>query len=289
MLDCIGDAVLSADLAGRITYLNAVAERMTGWSRQDASGQPFADVMTILNGESREAVPNPLTLAMQHDRPVSLAPNSVLVGRDGREFAIEDTATPIHDRRGDLTGAVMVFRDVTAARSSALKLAHLAHHDFLTGLPNRLSLDHRLAQAITSAQRHHQSLAVMFLDMDGFKGVNDALGHAIGDQLLQSVSRRLVACVRGSDTVSRHGGDEFVVLLAELSRPEDAAGVAAKIAACLGLPHEIGSHSLSCPVSIGIGVYPADGTDAERLLKNADLAMLRAKAAGRGAIRFFSA
>jgi diguanylate cyclase (GGDEF)-like protein len=233
-------------------------------------------------------VPNPLALAMQKDRPASLQVNSVLVGRHGREFAIEDTATPIHDRSGLQVGAVMVFRDVTAARSSALKMSHLAHHDFLTGLPNRLSLHQRLSQAIASASRHGQSMAVMFLDMDGFKVVNDSLGHAIGDQLLQSVSRRLVACVRGSDTVTRHGGDEFVVLLAELSRPEDAAGVAGKILASLKAPHEIGHHSLSCPVSIGIGVYPADGADAERLLRNADLAMLQAKAAGRGMFRFFS-
>jgi diguanylate cyclase (GGDEF)-like protein/PAS domain S-box-containing protein len=288
MLDSIGDAVVSADLAGCVTYLNAEAERMTGWSRQDACGQPLAKVLAILNGTSREPVSNPLALALLHGRPASLDANSVLAGRHGLEFAIEDTATPIHDRSGQLVGAVMVFRDVTAARSMAMKLAHLAHHDFLTGLPNRLSLSERLSQAISSADRHRKSLAVMFLDLDGFKGVNDSLGHAIGDQLLQSVSRRLVACVRASDTVSRQGGDEFVVLLAELSRPEDAAVVADKMVASLMLPHQIGSHRLSCPVSIGIGVYPADGTDAEKLLKNADLAMLRAKAGGRGIFRFSS-
>jgi diguanylate cyclase (GGDEF)-like protein/PAS domain S-box-containing protein len=287
MLDSIGDAVVGVDRDGRVTYLNAMAEGMTGWSRQDAEGQPLADVLVILDGDTREPATNPLLLAMQQDRPASLAANSILVGRHGREFAIEDTATPIHDRGGQLVGAVMVFRDVTAARSSALKLSHLAHHDFLTGLPNRLSLNERLARAVASASRHHQSLAVMFLDMDGFKVVNDSLGHAVGDQLLQSVSRRLLACVRGSDTVSRHGGDEFIVLLAELSRPEDAAGVAGKILASLKAPHEIGVHSLCCPVSIGIGVYPADGSDAEGLLRNADLALLQAKASGRGTFRFF--
>ncbi len=288
LLDSIGDAVVSADLAGRVTYLNAVAENMTGWSRQEACGQPIAHVLPILNGASRESVPNPLALAMLHDRRVSLDANSLLVGRHGREFAIEDTATPIHDRSTQLVGAVMVFRDVTTARSMALRMAHPAHHDFLTGLPNRLSLSERLSQAMTSANRHRKSLAVMFLDMDGFKGVNDSLGHAIGDQLLQSVSRRLVACVRGSDTVSRQGGDEFIVLLSELSRAEDAACVADKIVTCLKLPHQIGSHCLSSAVSIGIGVYPADGMDAERLLKSADLALLRAKAGGRGTFRFFA-
>ncbi len=288
LLDALGDAVVSTDLAGRVTYLNAVAESMTGWSRQEACGQPVAHVLPILNGASRESVPNPLTLAMLHDRRVSLDANSLLVGRHGREFAIEDAATPIHDRSRQLVGAVMVFRDVTAARSMALKMAHLAHHDFLTGLPNRLSLTERLSQAMASANRHRKSLAVMFLDVDEFKGVNDSLGHAIGDQLLQSVSRRLVACVRGSDTVSRQGGDEFVVLLSELSRAEDAACVADKIVTCLKLPHQIGSHCLCCAVSIGIGVYPADGMDAERLLKSADFALMRAKAGGRGTFRFFA-
>ncbi len=287
MLDSIGDAIVSVDLEGRITYLNAVAESMTGWSRQDAGGQPFADVLHILDAASRESVPHPLVLAMLNNQPASLDANSVLVGRSGCEFAIEDIATPVHDRSGQLVGAIMVFRDVTAARAMGQRMSHLAHHDFLTGLPNRLSLNERLSQAIASADRHRQSLAVMFLDMDGFKGINDSLGHPVGDELLQSVSRRLLACVRGSDTVGRQGGDEFVVLLAELNRPEDAACVAGKMVACLRLPHQIGAHSLCCPVSIGIAVYPTDGMDAAGLLKSADLALLRAKAEGRGTFRFF--
>jgi GGDEF domain-containing protein len=157
----------------------------------------------------------------------------------------------------------MVFHDVSAARALSLKMSHLAHHDLLTGLPNRLLLNERLSQTIASAHRHRKSLALMFLDVDGFKSVNDSLGHAVGDRLLQSIARRLVACVRGSDTVSRQGGDEFVVLLAEMS------------------------HCLPATASIGIGVYSADGTDAESLLENADLALLRAKAQGRGSYRFF--
>lgn len=289
MLDSIGDAIVSVDLEGRITYINPVAERMTGWSRRDAAGQPFADVLRILNAANREYAPNPLELALMNDRPASMDANSVLIDRHGREFAVEDTATPIHDQGGQLAGAIMVFRDVTAARAMGQKMAHLAHHDFLTGLPNRLSLSERLSQAIASADRHRRTLAVMFLDVDGFKGVNDSLGHATGDQLLQSVSRRLVSCVRGSDTVGRQGGDEFVVLLAELSRAEDAACVAKKMLASLRLSHQIGPHHLSCAMSIGIAVYPADGMDAERLLKSADLALLRAKAGGRGTYRFFSA
>lgn len=286
-LDSIGDGVLAIDLTGRVTYLNAVAERLTGWPRRSALGRPLEDVMNIVKGGTRGAVANPLEAAMRQDRAALLDANSVLIARDGREFAIEDTAAPVHDSHGLLVGAVMVFRDVTAARSLSQKMSHLAYHDSLTGLPNRLLLDERLAQTIAAAHRHRKSLAVMFLDLDGFKRINDSLGHAAGDLLLQSISQRLVGCVRGSDTVSRLGGDEFVVLLAELEHPRDAAIVADKIVADSRLPHQIGPHCLAAALSIGIGVYPADGAEAMTLLRNADLALSRAKAAGGGTFRFF--
>jgi diguanylate cyclase (GGDEF)-like protein/PAS domain S-box-containing protein len=284
-LDSIGDAVVSTDLDGRISYLNAEAERMTGWSRQEAHGRPLEEVLAIIDAVSRDSAPNPLAQVLQHDRPVALNANSVLVGRHGREFPIEDNATPIHDSRGRLAGAVMVFRDVSAARSLSLHLSHLAHHDVLTGLPNRLLLKERLSQAIASAHRHRRLLAVMYLDIDGFKHVNDFLGHATGDLLLQSFSRRLVASVRDSDTVSRQGGDEFVVLLAELAFVGDAARVAGTIVTASKLPHQIGSHCLTAGVSIGIGIYPADGATAEMLLQSADRALYRAKSGGRGTFR----
>lgn len=287
-LDSIGDAVVSIDLDGRITYLNAVAERLTGWSRHDAIGHPHEDVLDIIDERSRESAPSPLALALQHDRPAALNPNSALISRHGRELSIEDTATPIHDGSGRPIGAVMVFRDVSAARSLALKMHHLAHHDALTGLPNRLLLSERVSQTIASARRCHRSLAVMYLDLDGFKQVNDRFGHATGDLLLQSFSRRLTACVRGSDTVSRLGGDEFVVLLAELGCADDAARAAAKIVGDSKLPHQIGIHCLSVKTSIGIGMYPADGTSAETLLRSADLALLRTKLEVPGTFRFFS-
>jgi diguanylate cyclase (GGDEF)-like protein/PAS domain S-box-containing protein len=261
---------------------------MTGWSRQEAVGRPLEEVLRIVEGTSRESAQNPLRMAVLHNTAAGLGPNSVLIDRYGREFAIEDSAAPIRDRGGRLAGAVMVFHDVSEARALSLKMSHLAHHDVLTGLPNRLLLNERLSQTIASAHRHRKSLAVMFLDVDGFKWVNDSLGHAVGDRLLQSIARRLVACVRDSDTVSRQGGDEFVVLLAEMSHPEDAACIADKIVADSQVPHRIGSHCLPATASIGIGVYPVDGTDPETLLENADRALLRAKAQGGGSYRFFS-
>ena len=164
-----------------------------------------------------------MELAVRLDKIVRLSANCVLIRRDGFESAIEDSAAPIHDRQGKVTGAVMVFRDVSVARALSLQISHLAQHDSLTDLPNRRLLNDRLTQAIAWARRHRSQLAVLFLDLDRFKHINDSLGHALGDRLLQSVAARLVACVRGSDTVSRQGGDEFVVLVSELDSAEDAA------------------------------------------------------------------
>jgi diguanylate cyclase (GGDEF)-like protein/PAS domain S-box-containing protein len=286
-LNSIGDAVISTDIVGNITYLNPVAEKMTGWSQQEASGRPLREVLRIIDGDSREPALNPLAMAILHNKSVGLSANCVLIRRDGYECAIEDTAAPIHDPRGQVTGAVIVFHDVSVARTMSLRMSYLAQHDFLTELPNRMLLNDRLRRAIALAQRNRASLAVLFLDVDRFKQINDSLGHAIGDQLLQSIAQRLVACVRNSDTVSRLGGDEFVVLLSELTRAEDAAFTANKILAAVSRPHRIGDQDLNVTASVGIGVYPDDGADAETLLKNADIALLHAKAQGRSKHRFF--
>ena len=260
---------------------------MTGWTRQEASGRPLQEVLRIIDGDSREPALNPLAMAILYNKSVGLSANCVLIRRDGYESAIEDTAAPIHDARGQVTGAVIVFHDVGVARAMSLRMSYLAQHDFLTELPNRMLLNDRLTQAIASAQRHRKSLAVLFLDVDHFKHINDSLGHAIGDQLLQSIAQRLVACVRHSDTVSRHGGDEFVVLLSEVTRAEDAALTANKILAAVSRPHRIGDQDVNVTVSVGIGVYPDNGADAETLLKNADIALFQAKAQGRSNHQFF--
>ena len=279
-LDSIGDGVISIDVAGNITYLNPIAASMTGWSRSEAYGRPLQEVLRLIDGGSRDPAVNPLAMAILHNRTVGLSPHCVLIRRDGHESAIEDTAAPIHDRRGQVTGAVIVFHDVSKARAMSLRMSYLAQHDFLTGLPNRMLLNDRLSQAIALAHRHHSSLAVLFADVDHFKDVNDSLGHAIGDQLLQSISRRLVTCVRDTDTVCRLGGDEFVVLLSEVAHAADAALSSDKILTVLGTPHRIEQLDLNVTVSIGIGVYPGDGKDAETLLKNADAALSQAKANG---------
>src|SRR5579872_1213454 len=286
-LNCIGDAVACTDISGNVTFLNLIAEKMTGWSWQEAAGRPMAEVFRILDAKHRETIPDPMELAVGQDRTMHLPSNCILVRRDGLEFPIEDSVAPIHDREGEATGAVIVFRDVSEARALTLKIAHSAEHDFLTGLPNRMLLNDRINRAIALAQRHHQRLAVLFMDLDGFKHINDSLGHPVGDRVLQSVTKRLMDCVRNSDTVSRQGGDEFVVLLGEVAQSEDAAITARRMLHAVALAHFIDPHELHVTTSIGVSVYPDDGLDAETLIKNADTAMYQAKENGRHSYQFF--
>lgn len=287
-LDSIGDSVLCVDLAGKITYLNAVAEKMTGWSLEEARGRPHGEVFRVVDGTSHQPQPHDLLmLAIEHDKTFTLPNNSVMIRRDGGESAIEDSVAPIHERDDSIVGAVVVFRDTSAARAAERRLSYRAQHDFLTGLPNPVLLNDRIAQAISMARRYEKELAVLFIDLDHFKGINDSLGHAVGDQLLQSVAQRLKASVRGSDAVSRKGGDEFVVLLSEIAHAEHAARSAQKIIAAMAKAHEISGHELLVTASIGIGIYPTDGSDAESLLESADQAMYQAKKAGRNHYCFF--
>lgn len=166
-LNSIGDAVVSTDVSGQVTYLNIVAERLTGWSQQEAAGHDLEEVFRIVDGSTREGVRNPMTFAIEQDRTVALTPNCILIRRDGVEFPIEDSSAPIHDRHGRITGAVMVFHDVSAARATAQSLSHLAQHDSLTGLPNRLLLNDRLTEVMVLADRYRRRVALLFLDLVG--------------------------------------------------------------------------------------------------------------------------
>lgn len=176
---------------------------------------------------------------------------------------------------------------VEKIENTKAKLNHLAHHDALTDLPNRMLLQDRLTQAIELAHRQGKQLAVMFIDLDHFKYINDSLGHATGDGLLKSVAKRLLDCVRQSDTISRQGGDEFIVLLPSIEHAEYAALSAKKILMSLELPHLVEQNEIFIGASIGIGIYPDDGDDTRTLLKNADIAMYHAKQYGRNNFKFF--
>jgi len=286
-INSISDAVIGTDMSGNVDYLNIVAEGMTGWSREETRGRPIGEVMIIIDCSSRVLEPNPTELVLQHNKTMGLTAGTILIRRDGKEVVIEDSAAPIHDWDGKLTGAVIVFHDITAAKDMGLKMAYLAQHDFLTNLSNRVLLNDRITQAIALAKRRGTRLAVLFLDLDNFKYINDSLGHAIGDELLKSVARALCACVRSSDTVSRQGGDEFVILVTEDKYAEDAALPANKILAALAVPHSISEHELHVMASIGISVYPEDGHDTETLITNADTTMYHAKEKGRNNYQFF--
>lgn len=280
ILDSINAAVITTDLLGQVDYLNRAAQRISGWTLEQARGHSIGELMPPLNGSSSvHTAPSP-QIQRQH-RPASPTKGARV------PQAFEDSSAPIHNGDGQISGAVVVFHDVSAAQATADKMTHLAQHDTLTQLPNRLLLDDRLAQAIQLAKRHASSLALMFIDLDNFKQINDSLGHTVGDQLLQSVAQRLLACVRSSDTVSRTGGDEFIVLLSEIQGEQDAALSARKILDTLAAQHCIAKLGIEITCSIGISLFPTDGSNAGALLRHADSAMYQAKQAGRNRYRFF--
>ncbi len=288
-LNSIGDAVMTTDTQGNVTYLNAEAEGLTGWTRAEAFARPLSEVFDVTDGLTGQDAQDPSRLAIDHHKKVRLKGNYILVGRDGNETAIEHSAAPIHDRQGNILGAVIVFRDVIVSRERRLQMLHLAEHDALTDLPNRLLLNDRLARSIALSRRYGRRLAVLFLDCDRFKHINDTLGHASGDQVLRSIARRLTTCVRESDTVSRHGGDEFLILLSEVDQPEDAGLIAEKIVSSIAEPHFIAGHELTLTASVGIALYPEDGQDAQSLIMRADTAMYHAKNTGRNRVGFYKA
>jgi diguanylate cyclase (GGDEF)-like protein len=197
------------------------------------------------------------------------------------------TINAVRDEFGRLVNYVAVFSDISGIKQSQAQLAHLAHHDPLTGLPNRLLFNDRLDHALDRARRDGSQLAVLFVDLDRFKHINDSLGHLAGDGLLQEVAARLTGAVRREDTVARMGGDEFTLLLEDLRRPEDAAVLARKLLDVLSGPYSVAGRELFVTASVGISLYPRDGSGCEELIRNADAAMYQAKEEGRNGYHFY--
>ena len=286
-LESIGDAVITTDGDGRVTYLNPVAEAMSGFEPAEAIGRYVAEVVPLHDGESLQPIRNPVAEALEQQRIVKPSNSASLVNRRQLRFEIEDTAAPIHDREGRTVGAVMVLRDVTAARAMMLRLAHLAQYDALTGLPNRVLLFDRAQQALARASRDRSMLVLMYLDLDGFKDINDSLGHDAGDAVLVQFAQRMTAALRGSDTLSRQGGDEFVVLAPTVLDRAHAELLAAKLVELSSRPFHVGEHLLRITTSLGVAVYPEDGVTVDVLSRHADAAMYSAKRAGRNGYRFY--
>ncbi|WP_168204831.1 bifunctional diguanylate cyclase/phosphodiesterase [Noviherbaspirillum sp. UKPF54] len=287
-LNSIGDGVITTDIDGKVVYLNPAAEQMCRWTNADAVGQSLDAVARIVDPVSRHAAASTLEATLLGNKVMRRPSSSILIRHDGTEAAVDDSCAPMHDRDGRVVGAVLVFRDVSAMREMSLRMAYIAQHDALTDLPNRFLLNDRLAQAIGLAQRHGTRAALLFVDLDRFKHVNDTLGHATGDRLLQEIARRLRAGTRDTDTISRHSGDEFVILLQQVSDSIDAARAATQVLKSITEPYFIDEHDIHVSASIGISICPDDGADGTTVIKHAEAAMYQAKAQGRNNYQFFT-
>ena len=287
-LQSIGDAVLCTDAQGRVTYINPVAQRMSGWQAFDAADQDVDVVAPLYRNNGERVEPSPVRQALGSGKPCGPTRGVVLHRKDGHRYVVEETASPITDRHGHLNGAVMVLHDVTETMALAERMARLAQYDALTDLPNRVLLQDRARQALALARREGKSLAVMYIDLDGFKQVNDRLGHDLGDELLVQFARRMQAAVRQSDTVCRQGGDEFVVLLPGLDGPQQSTAVARKVLAVCQAPFDLQGHEVRVGLSAGLALFPQHGSAFEELARHADTAMYAAKRSGRMQVRCYA-
>jgi diguanylate cyclase (GGDEF)-like protein/PAS domain S-box-containing protein len=286
-LTSIGDAVIAADTNGVVTFLNPIAEHLTGWAHADAAGQSINNVF-VLHNPNGVPFESPVAQVLRDGLIVGLPPGTMLRTRSGAFVPVDDSVAPIRNERGQITGVVVVFRDVTLQRSVEQKLDRAAFHDALTGLPNRTRLLDRLGHALEQHRRHgSMRFTVLCLDLDRFKLVNDSLGHQAGDQLLVTVAQRLQNCVRAGDTVARLGGDEFVILLEDILDDRDPIRVAERIHAAFDEPFVIEGRDVFVGTSVGIAFGSPDYGDANALLRDADVALYHAKSKGRGQFAIF--
>jgi diguanylate cyclase (GGDEF)-like protein/PAS domain S-box-containing protein len=292
-------AIIATDTDGTIRNFNLAAEKMLWYRREEMIGkltpavihdaQEVVQRAAELSGEFNTLIePGFEVFVFQSRRGIVEEREWTYVRKDGSRFPVNLAVTALRNAAGEVTGFLGIAYDIAERKRREEYTQHVAQHDGLTGLPNRALLNDRLAQAIQVAMRSGNELAVLMVDLDHFKRVNDSLGHHVGDELLKQVAQRLLACVRGSDTVARMGGDEFVVLLPEAKDRAVIEKIAANIVQSVSVPIIVGAHELTVTPSVGVSFYPADGRSANALLKNADMAMYCAKAAGRAAYRVFN-
>lgn len=290
LADHASDVIWTMDLQGRFTYVSPSVEKLRGYTVDEVMRQSLDEVLTpesapiAVDGLSRAIA------AVQAGLPVpDFRAELEQPCKDGSTVWTEVTVTGIRNESGVFVGLLGVTRNISERKQAEAKMLHMARHDPLTGLPNRALLADRLQQAMAAARRDGQVLALMFIDLDKFKPINDSLGHAVGDVLLVEVARRVRNCVRESDTVARIGGDEFVVLLRTVDSESGALAVADKIRVALGQPVCVGEHCLGVSASIGVAMFPAHGEDDLALTQHADIAMYEAKARGGDAVYVFHA
>ncbi len=277
------EAIIVTDADNRITMVNRAYTDITGYEPHEVIGQ---NPRLLKSGRQDESFYQEMWQALQ--RTGQWQGEIWDRRKDGQIFPAWENVSVVKDDKSRVVNYVAVLSDISPMKHAEEKLRHLAHHDALTGLPNRLLFSANLEQAIELARRHRQPLALMFLDLDRFKRINDTLGHPVGDRLLQIVGERLRAAVRAEDTVARLGGDEFTVVLSELGHPEEAATQAAKLIKTIGEPMIVEGHDVTVGVSVGIAVFPDNGADAKELIKAADTALYRAKERGRNTHEFYA-
>ncbi len=286
-LNSIGDAVITTDNGGIVTFLNPVAEQLTEWPTAEAEGRPLEEVFHIINEESGEVCSNPVSLCLQDGKVVGLANHTVLISRQGRKIAIEDSAAPIRDKHGKVIGVVMVFHDVTQARDMTQQMTWQATHDALTGLINRYEFERRLGDLLKSAKDHGKEHALLYIDLDQFKVVNDTCGHVAGDELLRQLAFILQERVRESDLLARLGGDEFGLLLAGCPM-EHARRIAEEVRHTIKeFRFSWQDKSFDVGASIGVVQIDAYAEDTTHVMSAADVACYAAKDLGRNRIHVY--
>ncbi|HWQ94431.1 MAG TPA: DAHL domain-containing protein, partial [Gammaproteobacteria bacterium] len=286
-LESIGDAVITTDTAGHVEYLNPVAESLTGWTGSEARGLPLQQVFHVLNDLTRETVANPVERVIQEGKTISPSGHAMLVQKNGGEFSIEKSGAPIRDRDGAIVGVVLVFRDVSHSRKMAAQLQHQASHDALTGLINRREFERRLARTLASLETLHTEHALLYLDLDQFKIVNDTCGHIAGDELLRQITSLLQIRLRERDTLARLGGDEFGVLL-EHCPPEQAARIADELRQTVKDFYFVWQEkAFTMGVSIGLVSYHDATLSLAEILSAADTACYIAKDKGRNRVHAY--
>ncbi|WP_027473953.1 bifunctional diguanylate cyclase/phosphodiesterase [Curvibacter gracilis] len=284
LLDSLPDPAWLSDRNSRMIAVNQSYCRASGRAEEAIVGRSVAEIWPAeVAAEMSRQEAETLNSLQQRRR------ESVQDIADGSRRSYEHISTPVLDSSGQLVGVAGVARDITQIRRDEERIRDLAAHDALTALPNRTQLHQRLTQALALTVGEQAGIALMFLDLDHFKNINDTLGHDVGDELLKQVAQRLRANLDARDTVSRQGGDEFIVLLQQATGPAQVAQIAQRLIEVVSKPFQVGRHELQVGVSIGISTYPGDGVDIGSLLKNADTAMYQAKAAGGGAYQFFTA